>query len=193
MKKYYYLSIAVLSVIFITGISLVFAQSWEAPTQDPPFGNAVAPINTSDVSQTKEGILWAVDLFTSGTVYADQAIFAPNTIESTDNTKILTIDSTGGGFEWREAGPWAAGGGSSSFGNYERVEGPVALGSVGSIATCSPGNKVIGGGCEATWGGDPHLMFGYNYPDTDTSFSCSNLGDGADADIQAFAICVSGI
>jgi hypothetical protein len=187
MKKYYYLSIATLSVIFITGVSLVFAQSWEAPTETPPGGNAAAPINTSDVSQTKDGFLWAEDLLTFGDVYTDQSILAPNIIESTDNTRILTINPTDGEFEWREAGPWAAPG-ISAPGGYEIVTGPTENAWVGSTASCSAGNKVIGGGCELV--PSDEFTLGYGYPDTDQSYFCVNsIGN----QIRAHAICMSGL
>jgi hypothetical protein len=188
MKKYYYLSIAVLSVIFITGISLVFAQSWVPPAGPPTGNNAVPSINVSDLTQTKAGNLWAAHLSAESDVYANQSILAPGTIESTDNTKILTIDSNAGGqFEWREAGPWAAGGGNE-IGGYEIVIGNQGNSDTPSIAYCSPGKKILGGGCSLE-GWDPH--YGYGFPEeSETSYSCTTSFGNT---LRAYAICVSGI
>jgi hypothetical protein len=192
MKKHYYLGITILSVIFITGISLVFAQSWKAPAQPPPSGNASAPINTSDVSQTKEGNLWAEDLFTFGAVYADQDIFAVDTPESTTNLEILTISPfesfRPGEFKRREAGPWAS---PFPLSGYERVMGPEAPSDIGSTATCSEDKKVIGGGCDFESIDGNKRYWGWGYPNTEGSFFC--ISQEEISTIRAYAICASGL
>jgi hypothetical protein len=186
MKKYYYLSIATLSVIFITGVSLVFAQSWEAPAGPPPVNNTSPAINVSDLTQTKAGNLWAANLLSEGDVYVNQSVVAPNTIETAVNTKILTFNSVSSWLEWREAGPWAAGNIGSVPGGYERIIAPPGN---PSIANCSPAKKVVGGGCGPE---DDHNDFnsGYGYPDTDQSYWCNNPDN---IPVVAYAICMSGI
>jgi hypothetical protein len=186
MKKYYYLSIATLSVIFITGVSLVFAQSWEAPAGPPPGNNTSPAINVSDLTQTKAGNLWAAHLSAESDVYAGQSILAPNIIESTDNTRILTIDSTGGEFKWREAGPWAIEG-LIIPGGYERIIAPPGN---PSIANCSPAKKVVGGGCWPAGDNPDVIFYGTGFPNTETSYQCYNPEL---YDIVAYAICMSGI
>ena len=58
MKKIIKELIYVLKVVvvgFILGTSIHFGMAWQEPTQDPPGGNLGAPINTSEISQTKNG------------------------------------------------------------------------------------------------------------------------------------------
>jgi hypothetical protein len=187
MKKYYYLSLIVLSVIFITGVSLVFAQSWQPPDGPPPGNNAEPPVNVSNLSQTKAGNLWAGHLLALGDLYADQSVVAPNTVQSTANTRILTINQASGEFQWREAGSWTGGGGGA-IGGYEIITGPSGN---PSQANCTAGKKVIGGGCSwGAGGGQNDDSTGHGYPNTNSSYWCNNpLGLA----VRAYAICVSGL
>jgi hypothetical protein len=195
MKKYYHLSIITLSVIFVTGISLALAQSWEAPEGPPPGNNTLPSINVGDLTQTKLGNLWAVHLLSDGDVYAHGSVVAPNTEMSNTNTRILTIappddDSSPGEFRWREAGSWAGGTGGATVGGYERIQGLSTTHPTPSIAQCSIGKKIIGGGCGP--GGSPSdFNFGYGYPNTDDPdnhhYWCNNpAGDP----VVAYAICI---
>jgi hypothetical protein len=194
-KKYYYLGIIVLTVIFVTGISIVFAQSWQPPAGPPPGNNAQPPINTASDSQTKGGPLWANPLGSVGGLHVNGTVEFPGLIESLTNTRILTaINNPGfpdhGELRWREAGSWAGGGGGGTVAGYERVQGPSTSYGTPSVANCTAGKKVIGGGCGPGASGQPLGEFvGYGYPNSDTSYSCHNNY----SDVRAWAICVSGL
>jgi len=50
---------AVVAILFIGNIIYVQAQEWITPPSNPPEGNVAPPLNTSEVEQTKAGILGA--------------------------------------------------------------------------------------------------------------------------------------
>lgn len=64
------LSVLTLSTIIGLGIHLVFAAPYTNPTAEPPLGNVDAPINVSDVSQTKAGDLTVGDTIDAEKIYA---------------------------------------------------------------------------------------------------------------------------
>ena len=53
--------ITTLALILSFGLSYVYA--WTAPTQTPPLGNVAAPINTSSISQYKNGAFGVGGIF----------------------------------------------------------------------------------------------------------------------------------
>ncbi|HBP01317.1 MAG: Conserved hypothetical periplasmic protein [Candidatus Moranbacteria bacterium GW2011_GWE1_49_15] len=61
LKKLSYWA-GVSAVGIVLGLSLQFTRAWVEPTVAPPGGNIGAPINTGNVSQTKNGFLGAVGM-----------------------------------------------------------------------------------------------------------------------------------
>lgn len=61
MKKIF-TRVFVLSIATVCFSSAAHAQTWSAPSQTPPNGNAYTPINVSNTSQTKTGVLYIYGL-----------------------------------------------------------------------------------------------------------------------------------
>ena len=66
-KSSYWLSVATLGIIL--GLSIQFAKAWTEPTAIAPNGNVGAPINTSDVTQRKFGVLGVQGFRSYSTTY----------------------------------------------------------------------------------------------------------------------------
>src|SRR4030042_2321753 len=55
MKKNITHWVGVIIIGIALGLALQFVRAWTEPTEAPPGGNVGAPINTSDIRQTKNG------------------------------------------------------------------------------------------------------------------------------------------
>ncbi|MFH0930069.1 MAG: hypothetical protein V1814_02345 [Candidatus Moraniibacteriota bacterium] len=144
----------------ILGLSLQFVRAWTEPTQAPPGGNVGAPINTSAITQIKNGVLGVLGLSTS-------YVNVPGVIPAAGN--VLTAQNASGQVAWA-----AAGGGGGCYVDYSlarslpvgspcKVNGFTIRGSAGLFGLCGGysycGSECTyltyfspaGGGCSA-WG-----------------------------------------
>ncbi|MDP3989422.1 MAG: hypothetical protein Q8P93_04270, partial [bacterium] len=93
------------SIILALGANYAFAQSggsqWVAPSDNPPLGNASAPINVSDQSQEKEGPLTINDALAvyGKALFDDQIIIRGG---SPALNFILTSTDAEGTAEWKD-------------------------------------------------------------------------------------------
>ena len=120
------LKLAVPTLVVALAVTYVAAQSsgWVAPTQTPPGGNAAAPINVGESTQSKlgslrlntaiPGLTYGLDVFGISRFFGNVEIgttTSPKTIKIVDGNqgagKVLTSDANG-------LASWAAGGGGGA-------------------------------------------------------------------------------
>ncbi|MDP3988860.1 MAG: hypothetical protein Q8P93_01345 [bacterium] len=96
--------------VLAVGANYVLAQSpepqWQAPSENPPLGNAFAPLNVGDMDQNKDGGLGVGALFVN-----------PGKVRISDGTedmnKVFASDENGvGSWKTLEELGWSGGGGS---------------------------------------------------------------------------------
>lgn len=84
----YWFSVIVIGIAL--GLAIQFVRAWTEPTSAPPDGNLGAPINTSDLAQTKEG-----DLKSGGTITASKFCLGASCITSWPTMSIGPLYSDG--------------------------------------------------------------------------------------------------
>ncbi|MFA5925926.1 MAG: hypothetical protein WC831_03235 [Parcubacteria group bacterium] len=139
----------VVTVGLILGISLQFVRAWTEPTDVPPNGNVGAPLNTSAVSQIKNGILGVLGISTS-------YINVPGLTPVAGN--VLIAQNASGQVAW------AAGGGCYVSYSGGCLSGFVNKGSAGKWGRCGGSDNYAsyydraayfnppGGACPSAWG-----------------------------------------
>ncbi len=94
-QSFYSLALIVLAIVIAIGVNIAFA-AWSGPTQNPPQGNAPAPLNTSSNTQTLQGSKiisgnQLTDILTLGLGTAINGILGVNGITQFFSTPISAI------------------------------------------------------------------------------------------------------
>ena len=179
-----------IAFILLTGVAIV--KGWADPTQAPPGGNLGAPINTSNVGQTKAG---GLVLNTGGAV---NGLLVPlGRVGIGTSTPAFKLDVTGKIHATGDVctdlngGKCLSSGSGSGFSSVRvvgqdfgcnNINGKTASGTV----SCAAGEKVIGGGFNCY--GAPYPSEVADYPSGNSWVGTCNNGNGGVC-IAVYAIC----
>lgn len=188
-----------IKVIIIAAIAVpvvIIAATWTGPSGSPPGGNADAPINVGPATQVKYGNL-AVNVFRSfydaylatdsgnvgiGTMSPGAKLEVAGQMKITGGSpgagKVLTSDANGLA-SWQTL----SGSGGGGISGYEIKT------SSSDTVYCSPGKKVLGGGCNPFCTG-PMICgnVAASYPLGQNGWKCNVGGSGVN---KTYAICAN--